>query len=104
MPHTVRTLRSALRGTHRVSGSRNASGGRRSGDALLRVSSGDFLHTLGGRLKEVRLIQASDNDQAPPVVVINETLARLYFPVSTEVVSTESNPTITESRRRNRAG
>jgi hypothetical protein len=38
------------------------------------------------------------------VVVINETLARLYFPVSTEVVSTESNPTITESRRRNRAG
>jgi len=26
------------------------------------------------------MIQASDNDQAPPVVVINETLARLYFP------------------------
>jgi predicted permease len=50
------------------------------GDALLRVSSGDYLQTLGVRLKEGRLILASDSDQAPPVVVINETLARLYFP------------------------
>ena len=44
------------------------------------MSSGDYLQTLGVRLKEGRMIQASDNDQAPPVVVINETLARLYFP------------------------
>lgn len=50
------------------------------GDALLRVSSGDYLQTLGVRLKEGRVLLASDGELAPAVVVINETLARLYFP------------------------
>jgi predicted permease len=50
------------------------------GDALLRVSSGDYLRTLGVRLVEGRLLEAGDTDQTTPVVVINETLARLYFP------------------------
>jgi predicted permease len=50
------------------------------GDALLRVSSGDYLQTLGVRLMEGRLLQAGDTDQTADVVVINETLARLYFP------------------------
>jgi putative ABC transport system permease protein len=50
------------------------------GDAFLRVSIGDYLQTLGVRLMEGRLLQDSDTDQTVPVVVINETLARLYFP------------------------
>jgi putative ABC transport system permease protein len=50
------------------------------GDALLRVSSGDYLQTLGVRLVEGRLLQTSDTDQTANVVVINQTLARLYFP------------------------
>ena len=50
------------------------------GDALLRVTSGDYLQTLGVRLVEGRLIEAGDTDQTTPVVVINETLARTYFP------------------------
>ncbi len=50
------------------------------GDALLRVSSGEYLQTLGVRPIEGRLLQASDTEQSAPVVVINETLARLYFP------------------------
>jgi putative ABC transport system permease protein len=49
-------------------------------DALLRVSSGDYLQTLGVRLVEGRLLQARDTDLTAPVVVINETLARIYFP------------------------
>ena len=49
-------------------------------DALLRVTSGDYLQTLGVRLVEGRLIEAGDTDQTVPVVVINETLARTYFP------------------------
>jgi hypothetical protein len=47
----------------RIEGRERAAGDP--GDALLRVSSGDYLQTLGVRLKEGRLIQASDNDQAP---------------------------------------
>jgi putative ABC transport system permease protein len=50
------------------------------GDALLRVISGDYLQTLGVRLVEGRLLEAGDTDQTAPVVVINETLARTYFP------------------------
>jgi predicted permease len=49
-------------------------------DALLRVSSGDYLQTLSVRLVEGRLLQAGDTDRTAPVVVINETLARRYFP------------------------
>ncbi len=50
------------------------------GDALLRVSSGDYLQTLGVQLVEGRLIEASDREGTTPVVVVNQTLARLYFP------------------------
>ncbi|MCX6631105.1 MAG: ABC transporter permease [Candidatus Solibacter sp.] len=50
------------------------------GDALLRVSSGEYLQTLGVRLVEGRLLQTSDTDQSAPVIVINQTLARRYFP------------------------
>ena len=50
------------------------------GDALLRVSSGEYLQTLGVRLLEGRLIQAGDREGTMPVIVINETLAKMYFP------------------------
>ena len=50
------------------------------GDALLRVTSGEYLQTLGVRLAEGRLLQTSDTELTVPVVVINQTLARLYFP------------------------
>jgi putative ABC transport system permease protein len=50
------------------------------GDALLRVSSGDYLQTLGVRPIEGRLLDQRDVEQSLPVAVINDTLAKLYFP------------------------
>ena len=50
------------------------------GDALLRVSSGNYLQTLGVRPIEGRLLNEHDLDEKAPVAVINDTLARLYFP------------------------
>jgi putative ABC transport system permease protein len=50
------------------------------GDAMLRVSSGDYLQTLGVRPIEGRLFTERDTDEKTPVAVINETLAKLYFP------------------------
>jgi predicted permease len=49
------------------------------GDALLRVATNDYLKTLGVRLVEGRLPDARDGDGAPPVIVINETLAKKYW-------------------------
>ena len=63
-----------------VEGQERAAGRAFDRDALLRVSSGDYLQTLGVRLMEGRLLQPSDTDRTAPVVVINETLARLHFP------------------------
>jgi putative ABC transport system permease protein len=39
-----------------------------------------YLETLGVPLKRGRLITDSDRDGAPPVVVVNEAMARQYFP------------------------
>jgi predicted permease len=50
------------------------------GDALLRASCGDYLQTLGVRPIEGRLLNQHDIDPKTPVAVINETLAKLYFP------------------------
>jgi predicted permease len=49
-------------------------------DALFRVGTSDYLQTLGVRLLEGRLIDRRDVADAPPVVVINETMARRYWP------------------------
>ena len=49
-------------------------------DALYRVGTNDYLQTLGVRLIEGRLIDERDVDGAPLVVVINETMARRYWP------------------------
>jgi predicted permease len=50
------------------------------GDALLRVGTNDYLKTLGVQLIEGRLADDRDGAAAPPVIVVNETLARRYFP------------------------
>jgi len=50
------------------------------GDALLRVGDPQYLKTLGVRLLEGRLPDARDTTSAPPTIVINETLARRYWP------------------------
>jgi putative ABC transport system permease protein len=53
------------------------------GDALLRVGDPLYLKTMGVRLIEGRLPDAHDGVGAPPVIVINETLARRYWPKET---------------------
>jgi putative ABC transport system permease protein len=50
------------------------------GDALLRVGDPQYLKTLGVRLLEGRLPDARDSGSAPRVIVVNETLAKRYWP------------------------
>ncbi len=50
------------------------------GDALYRVVSTDYLPVLGARLREGRFFHPGDGPEAPPVVVINESFARQYWP------------------------
>jgi putative ABC transport system permease protein len=50
------------------------------GDALLRVGSVDYLKTLGVKLAEGRLPDARDGAGAPLVIVVNETLAKRFWP------------------------
>jgi putative ABC transport system permease protein len=49
-------------------------------DALFRLVSSDYLETIGARLKAGRLLSVRDRLEAPPVVVVNETLARQFWP------------------------
>jgi predicted permease len=49
-------------------------------DALFRVGSSDYLQTLGVRAVEGRLFDGRDAQDVPLVVVINETMARRYWP------------------------
>jgi putative ABC transport system permease protein len=49
-------------------------------DALIRVTSGDYLQALGTRMLEGRPFRQSDGETAPLVAVINESMARRYFP------------------------
>jgi predicted permease len=53
------------------------------GDALLRVGDNQYLKTLGVRLVEGRLSDSRDSGGAPPVIVVNETLAKRYWPKET---------------------
>ncbi len=48
--------------------------------AFLRPVSPSYLQTLRVPLRAGRLLEAGDRASAPPVVVVNETLARLYWP------------------------
>lgn len=49
-------------------------------DALFRLVSAGYLETIGARLKEGRFLNASDQRDTSPVVVVNETLAQQYWP------------------------
>jgi len=49
-------------------------------DALYRAGTADYLATLGVRLIDGRLIDERDSTGAPLVVVINETMAKRYWP------------------------
>ena len=49
-------------------------------DVLYRVGTADYLETLGLRLLEGRFYLATDTADTLPVVVINETLRRRFFP------------------------
>lgn len=49
-------------------------------DVLYRVGTAEYLATLGVQVLEGRLPDARDGRDAPPVVVINDTLARLQWP------------------------
>lgn len=50
------------------------------GDALLRVGTNEYLQTLGVRLREGRFYTAADGPDAPPVIIVNETFAKRYWP------------------------
>jgi len=49
-------------------------------DALFRVTTNDYLNTLGARLVEGRLPNVIDGPDSPPIVVINRTFAKRYWP------------------------
>ena len=66
-------------------------------DALFRSGTTDYLSLLDVRLIEGRLIDERDGADAPRVVVINETLARQFFPNESPLghrmnFSRETNP------------
>jgi predicted permease len=66
-------------------------------DALYRAATPDYLATLGVRLIEGRLIDERDGAGTPRVAVINQTLARQFFPGESAVghriqFSEPSNP------------
>jgi predicted permease len=54
-------------------------------DALYRVGTSEYLQTLGVRLIDGRLIDRRDIESAPLVAVINETMARQYWPTESAV-------------------
>jgi putative ABC transport system permease protein len=49
-------------------------------DALYRVATPDYLRTIGAEVVEGRLPDQRDGRDAPPIVVLNATFARLYWP------------------------
>src|SRR5262249_45101230 len=49
-------------------------------DALYRTATNDYLQTLGVTLLDGRLFERTDDARAPRVLVINETMAREFWP------------------------
>jgi putative ABC transport system permease protein len=49
-------------------------------DTDIRVIAGDYFRALGIPLLRGRAFNTRDNEQAPPVFIVNEELARRYFP------------------------
>ena len=56
-------------------------------DALLRVGTPDYLRVLGVKLLAGRLLDDRDGPNAPKTIVINETMARTYWPGSSPLGS-----------------
>ena len=61
-------------------GGRPPSEAGKSPTGSIRWVGGDYFRTLGIALKSGRLFDANDDARAPKVVIINEALARRYFP------------------------
>jgi putative ABC transport system permease protein len=59
---------------------RDMSPGAAAPQAEYRVVAGDLFSALGIRIKSGRGFEERDNREAPPVAVINETMARRYWP------------------------
>ena len=51
-----------------------------SNDANHRVISADYFRTIGVRLRAGRLFRDSDGPEAPPVAIVNQAMARQYWP------------------------
>jgi predicted permease len=49
-------------------------------DALFRLVTAGYLETIGAHLEEGRFLDANDQQDTTPVVVVNEALARQYWP------------------------
>lgn len=49
-------------------------------DALFRIGTGSYLQTLGVKVREGRLFDDRDTGSSTPVIVINETFARHFWP------------------------
>jgi predicted permease len=49
-------------------------------DVLFRIGTSSYLQTLGVRLREGRLFDSRDVQSSAPVIVINETFARHFWP------------------------
>jgi macrolide transport system ATP-binding/permease protein len=49
-------------------------------DVMVRDISPDYMHTVGAKLVEGRMFTAEDDENHPRVTIINQTLARKYFP------------------------
>ena len=54
-------------------------------DALFRLVSAGYLQTIGARLREGRLLDERDREGLTPVVVVNATLARQYWPTGSSL-------------------
>jgi putative ABC transport system permease protein len=54
-------------------------------DALFRLVSAGYLQAISARLREGRLLDERDREGLPPVVVVNTTFARQYWPTETSL-------------------
>jgi macrolide transport system ATP-binding/permease protein len=60
-------------------------------DVMVRDISPDYMHTVGAKLVEGRMFTATDDENHPRVTIINQTLARRYFPGEDAVGKTISD-------------
>jgi macrolide transport system ATP-binding/permease protein len=73
-------------------------------DVMVRDISPDYMHTVGARLVEGRMFTAEDDEHHPRVTIINQTLARKYFPGEDPVGKMIGNTTLDPKRMRQVVG